>query len=481
MYLGVDLGTSSVKLLLANNKGIIVDAASAAYPNSFPHPNWSEQDPSDWWNGFCASLQTLGKRNDLKQIEALSFSGQMHGLVILDENDEIIRPAILWNDNRSTEECGYLNTLPVVNWTGNIALTGFTAPKLLWVKKHEPENFMRIRKILLPKDYIAYRLTGEFATDISDASGTLYFDVQNNRWSQPMLDVLGIYEEQLPAVRESVDIIGMVHADVGLSPDTRVIIGGGDQAMGAIGTGTVNDGQVSISLGTSGVLFINSENYPAENHGRLHAFRNANSQFHLMGVTLSCAGSTKWWVEDVLGRADYDTLLAGISTLPINDLLFLPYLLGERSPINDPDAKGVFYGLNASFGQKQMTKAVVEGVCLSLLDCLKTANECGIHPIEARVIGGGAKSPEWLQILSDVTGLTLHTIQTAEGGGLGAIILAMTACGQFSSVAEGCKALIQEERSFIPDQGRTLAYAEKYLDYKLIHYRSVQSKSADKE
>lgn len=470
LFLGVDLGTSSIKLLLADQKGNLIDSASAAYPNNFPQPNWSEQDPSDWWNGFCDCLNKLGKRNDLKRIEALSFSGQMHGLVVLDENDEVIRPAILWNDGRTTEECLILNKLPVVQWTGNMALTGFTAPKLLWMKKHEPQNFSRISKILLPKDYLVYRLSGVFATDVSDASGTVYFDVQNGGWSQPMLDVLGIREEQLPEIHESVDVVGTVRAEVGLSPDTKVVMGGGDQAMGALGTGTVCEGQVSISLGTSGVLFINSEKFPAENRGRLHAFRNANGQYHLMGVTLCCAGSTKWWVEDVLGQTDYDALFEGIAALPINDLIFLPYLMGERSPINDPSAKGIFYGLNAAFRQKQMTKAVVEGVCLSLLDCLKTANECGIHPTDARVIGGGAKSSEWLQILSDVTGLTLHTIQTTEGGVLGAIILSMVACGHFSSISEACKALIHEDRVYSPDPARTLAYMEKYQKYKAISY-----------
>lgn len=469
MYLGVDLGTSSIKLLLANHEGTIVDSATATYPNYFPQLNWSEQEPSDWWNGFFHCLKVLSHQNDLKRIEALSFSGQMHGLVVLDERDEIIRPAILWNDGRTNDECEYLNNFPVVDWTGNIALTGFTAPKVLWLKKHEPENFARISKIMLPKDYLVYRLTGKHVTDVSDASGTLFYDLEKGCWSQVMLDILGIREDQLPMIHESLDIISMVHADCGLSLDTKVIIGGGDQSMGAIGTGTVNDGQVSISLGTIGVLFINSENYPAENHGRLHAFRNANGQFHLMGVTLSCGGSIKWWIEDVLGQTDYDSLFAGISTLPINDLIFLPYLMGERSPINDPSAKGIFYGLNASLGQKQMTKAVIEGVCFSLLDCLKTANECGIMLSDARVIGGGSKSPEWLQLLSDVTGLTLHTIQTSEGGGLGAIILAMTACGKFSSIADGCVSLIHEDRIFIPDKVRTISYAEKFKKYKDIH------------
>ena len=470
MYIGVDLGTSSIKLLLADQAGKIIDSASVQYVDHFPQPKWSEQNPADWWDGFCACLNKLGERNDLKEVEALSFSGQMHGLVILDEHDKVIRPAILWNDGRTAEECEFLNTFPMVEWTGNIALTGFTAPKVLWVKKHEPENFSRIRKILLPKDYLAYRLTGAFNTDVSDASGTTYFNVQEGCWSQPMLEVLGIRAEQLPEIHESGDVVGTVKANVGLSPNTKVVIGGGDQAMGAIGTGTVSNGQVSISLGTSGVVFINAAKYPAENRGRLHAFRNSNRQFHLMGVTLSCTGSTKWWVEDVLGQKDYDALFTGISKLPIDDLIFLPYLMGERSPINEPNAKGVFFGLTPSHGQKQMTKAVVEGVSLSLLDCLKTVNECGIPTSDARVIGGGAKSPEWLQILADVTGLSLHTIQTTEGGSLGAIILSMAACGKFTSIAEGCAALIQEEKVYTPNRERTLAYAEKYYQYKNVQH-----------
>lgn len=466
MYLGVDLGTSSIKLLLADQDGKIIDSASSVYTQYLPKLNWSEQNPLDWWDGFFACINNLGKRHDLKKIEALSFSGQMHGLVILDDNDNVIRPAILWNDGRTSEECNFLNTLPIVDWTGNIALTGFTAPKVLWIKKNEPEHFKRISKIMLPKDYLVYRLTGVFATDVSDASGTLFFDVENVCWSQLILNILGIREDQLPKVHESVVVVGTVKVDIGLSPKTKIVIGGGDQAMGAIGTGTVSDGQVSISLGTSGVLFINSQNFPAENNGRLHAFRNANGQFHLMGVTLSCAGSTKWWVEDVLGRVDYSTVFADITSMPVDDLIFHPYLMGERSPINDPGAQGAFYGLNASHGQKQMTKAVVEGVCLSLLDCIKAANDCGVFPTTARVIGGGAKSFEWVQTLSDVTGLTLQTIQTSEGGALGAIILSMTACGRFSTITEGCKILINEEKIFIPDRERTKVYEDKYKKYK---------------
>jgi len=468
MYLGVDLGTSSIKLLLADQNGKIIDSATSVYMQYLPKMNWSEQNPLDWWDGFCTCIKNLGKRHDLKQIEALSFSGQMHGLVILDENDDVIRPAILWNDGRSSEECNFLNTLPVVDWTGNIALTGFTAPKVLWVKKHEPENFKRISKIMLPKDYLIYHLTGVFATDVSDASGTLFFDVENGCWSQSILNILGIREDLLPKVHESVDVVGTVKADIGLSPKTKVVIGGGDLAMGAIGTGTVCDGQVSISLGTSGVLFINSQYFPSENHGRLHAFRNANGQFHLMGVTLSCAGSTKWWVEDVLGRVDYSTVFAGITSLPVDDLIFHPYLMGERSPINNPIAQGAFYGLNASHGQKQLTKAVVEGVCLSLLDCILAANDCGVFPTTARVIGGGSKSFEWVQTLSDVTGLTLQTIQTSEGGALGAIILSMTACERFSTISEGCRTLINEEKIYVPDCERTKAYENKFRNYKML-------------
>lgn len=474
MYLGVDLGTSSIKVLLANGKGEIIDSESTSYSISYPQKNWSEQNPEDWWKGFEKVVSNLGKRHNLKELEAISFSGQMHGLVILDENDNIIRPAILWNDGRTTDECDFLNNEigkdNLISWTGNVALTGFTAPKVLWLKNNEPDNFHRIKKIMLPKDYLQYRLTGIFASDVSDDSGTLYFDVKNKCWSNEMLEILGIKQEQLPAVFESVDKIGKIKEDVAkklnLSNQTITVMGGGDQAMGAIGTGTINSGQISISLGTSGVIFINSDEFVEDNEASLHSFCHANGKYHLMGVTLACAASTKWWVEDILKESDYSKVLKDIDNIPIDNTIFLPYMIGERSPINDPYAVGKFINLNLSLSQKSMTKAVIEGVCFSLRDCLNVAIKKGVTPKFARVIGGGAKSSEWLQILADILNIEVRKINTTEGGGLGAIILCMTAMGKFSNIEQSCNALIKETQSFFPRKKEVQEYNEKFKLYK---------------
>lgn len=476
MFLGVDLGTSSVKLLLADSDGRIIDQQSTEYPISYPKEHWSEQNPIDWWNGFCSSLSSLSTRQDISLITHISFSGQMHGLVLLDNEDKVIRPALLWNDGRTADECTYLNERigrnKLISLTGNIALTGFTGPKVLWLRRNEPDNFGRIARLMLPKDYIAYKLTGVFATDVSDASGTLFFDVQNRRWSKPMLDILEIRPEQLPEVYESGEVIGSVQdkiaSELGLSPKTRVVIGGGDQAMGAVGAGAVHEGAVSINLGTSGVVFINSGKY-AHSGDALHSFCNACGAYHLMGVTLSCAGSAKWWAEDVLATSDYDKLFSGLSQLPIDSLIFLPYLMGERSPINDPNAQGILYGLNARHNQAAITKAILEGVCFSLRDCVETARASGIRIASARVIGGGSRSKDWMQILSDVLGIPLFLINTSEGGGLGAIILCMVASGKFADVACACKALITETQRFEPNMEKHAVYKEKFALYKRVY------------
>ncbi len=478
MFLGIDLGTSSVKILLANSDGEIIDSQSTEYPISYPKEGWAEQNPEDWWEGFKIVVKELGKRRDISKIEGMSFSGQMHGLVLLDENDEVIRPALLWNDGRTVKECEYLNNdigmNKLISWTGNKALTGFTAPKVLWVKNNEPENFNKIAKIMLPKDYIQYKISGVFASDVSDNSGTLYFDVKNKKWSAEMLEILEIKEKMLPKSYESASIVGTVKNNVaqelGLSPEAKVIIGGGDQAMGAIGTGTIKSGQISISLGTSGVIFINANEFVEDKNAGLHSFCHANGSYHLMGVTLACAGSTKWWIEDVLNTKDYNDEFDGISQMEIlENLLFLPYMIGERSPINNPNAKGTLHGLSLTMSRKDITKGIVEGICFSLKDCLCVANEGGVYPEFARVIGGGAKSKDWLQMLSDILELEIRTINTSEGGGFGAIILAMTACGKFQSIAQGCDALISETSTFTPNQERVIKYREKFIKYKKLY------------
>ena len=477
MYLGVDLGTSSIKILLADKSGQILDSESCDYPIFYPQEGWSEQNPDDWYHGFEKVITKLGERHNLKDIIGLSFSGQMHGLVILDENDNVIRPALLWNDNRTISECEYLNNTigkdKLVSLTGNIALTGFTAPKILWLKNNEPDNFNKIKKIMLPKDYLQYKLTGVFASDVSDNSGTLYFDVKNKQWSKEMLNILGITETQLPKVYESIDIVGTIQESVAtklnLSTSTKVIIGGGDQAMGAIGTGTINSNQISISLGTSGVIFINADEFVEDPKASLHSFCHANGSYHLMGVTLACAASNKWWVEDILKTTNYNEVLSNIENTNIDKLLFLPYMIGERSPINDPESKGAFYGLTLMHDQKAVTKSIIEGICFALKDCLTVANESGVYPKLARVIGGGSKSSSWLQILSDILDLEIRTINTSEGGGLGAIILSMTACNEYSSISEACSSLISETNTFKPRQPQVKQYNEKFKSYKELY------------
>ena len=477
MFLGIDLGTSSIKAVLADGAGRLVDHQSAEYPVYYPKEGWSEQRPEDWLEGLYTVLAGLGQRHNLGQVEGVSFCGQMHGLVMLDEADQVIRPALLWNDNRTAVQTEALNRDPgreaLVRCTGNIAITGFTAPKLLWIRENEPEHFARIRRIMLPKDYLLYTMSGVFATD---ASGTLLFDVEHRRWSAPMLARLGIAAEQLPRVFESYEPVGAVcagfAAKTGLNPAALIIAGGGDQAVGAVGTGAVGKNICSISLGTSGVVFAASDRFTADPAGRLHTFCHANGGYHMMGCTLSAAASLDWWAESVLGRHDYDPLLAEVEGTEIDDLLFLPYLMGERSPVNDPSAKGIFYGLTLSKGRPAMTRAVLEGVCFALRDCYAVIQEQGIRPAFARVIGGGSRSPVWLQILSDVLGLELRTINTHDGGALGAVLLAMTGCGRFPSVAEAAKAVIQDVACFYPDSAQHHKYSEKFRRFHLL-YRST--------
>lgn len=478
MYLGVDLGTSSVKLVLADGEGRIADSASAKYPLLLPEDGWSEQNPEDWYAGVIACVRELGCRHDLSAVKGVSFSGQMHGLVVLDKDDNVIRPAILWNDNRTTEECAYLNDVigkdKLLEWTGNVAFTGFTAPKLMWMKRHEPENFARIAKIMLPKDFVAYKMSGVFGSDVSDDSGTLYFDVKNRAWSAPMLGIIGITEEQLPAIFESTDVIGHISEEFaaasGLPVSAKVVMGGGDQAVGAVGTGTVKEGRMFFSLGTSGVVFAPCAEFAASTNGGMHVFRHANGRFHFMGCMLSAAGSMQWWSEDVTGMSVGDLLdemPGGCTDAPI----FLPYLMGERSPINDPDAKGAFYGINLAHKRADLTKAVVDGICFGLKDCYDNILGMGAEAGFARVIGGGSRSDKWMQILSDITGLELRRINTSDGAGLGAVILAMVGTGAVPSLDEACDRLIRDTDVFLPSESEHRAYAEKFAAFKELYAR----------
>ncbi len=456
MFCGIDLGTSAVKLLLMDEEGRIVKTVSREYPLYIPKAGFSEQRPEDWWEKTCDGISELIASIPANEIKAISFSGQMHGLVVLDENDNVIRPAILWNDQRTTIECDLLNQQDILSHAANRALTGFTLPKLLWLRFNEPENFKKIKKIMLPKDYISYKLTNVFAMDFSDASGTLLLDVKNRQWSEFMMDIGGIERKQLASLYESYECIGTVCGEAaqktGLLTDTKVIIGGGDQAVGAVGTGTVSGNLCSISLGTSGVVFASTPQFCVDRSASaIHSFCDANGGYHLMGVTLAAAASTKWWIEGILDHKDYAAAQVGIDMDKPLELIYLPYLSGERTPHNDPFAKGVFYGLTTSTTQADMTRAVLEGVSYSLREVLEAMKPLGVSCKAARIIGGGAKSDLWCQLISNVLGMVIERINTDEGPAFGAAILAAVGCGHFTDVKTACDKLITVTQSFKPE------------------------------
>jgi xylulokinase len=472
MYsVGVDLGTSSVKVLVMDSKGQIIKSITKEYPLYFPKPLWSEQNPKDWLDQSLIGIKEALESLERHEVASIGFSGQMHGLVMLDEFDEIIRPAILWNDQRSTLETNYLNTavgMEKLNaYTGNIAFPGFTAPKLLWVKNNEPENFSRISKVMLPKDFLAYKLSGVFATDYADASGTLYLDVEKKVWSQEMLDLIGISTDFLPELYESYETIGTLKSsfafELGLKESVKIIIGSGDQACAAIGGGVVSHGKCSISLGTSGVVFIHSDHFIKDPQSRLHAFCHANGSYHLMGCMLSAAGASKWWVENIQKSMDYDTLFSEAEAIKINNqLYFMPYLMGERSPYNDPDARGVFWGLNMSHTRGDMTRAVLEGVAFGLRDSFEIVKGLGQTIEEIIINGGGSKSDFWCQMIADVMHTKVVKLENDAGPAYGAAILAAVGAGVFPSVSEACDKIIKTTEEYIPNSQNEILYDQKY-------------------
>jgi xylulokinase len=477
--MGIDLGTSSVKILLMNKSGKIISTLTKTYSISFPKPLWSEQNPNEWWEVTKTAIKEILKTQDKSLLKGISFSGQMHGLVILDENDNVIRPAILWNDQRTEKECDYLNNTIGKNlisqYTGNIALTGFTAPKILWVKNNEHQNFNLIKKIMLPKDYIAYKLSGVFATDMSDASGTLLFDVKNRTWSKEMLDIIGIYKSQLPKLFESYESIGYIKPELaeefGISKNVKIVIGGGDQAVGAIGTGAVEEGIISVALGTSGVIFAPFNNYKVVKDNSLHSFAHANGKYHQMGVMLSAAAAFKWWVETINNTTNYEKINNEISKInPGSDnLYFLPYLMGERTPHNDVNAKGCFIGLTLSHTNAHMSRAVIEGVTYGLNDSMEILKNLGINIEKIRISGGGAKSDIWKQIVADVFNAKVSTIEVIEGPAYGAAILAAVGCNEYNSVDEACKNIIKDVETFIPNENNVKIYKEKYKTFATLY------------
>ena len=476
-YIGVDLGTSGLKMLLVAADGKILAENTQGYPVSYPHPGWSEQNPEDWFAATLRGLKALLAGQDASAVKGISFGGQMHGLVALDENDNVIRPAILWNDGRTEEETKYLNEVvgkdKLSAWTGNIAFAGFTAPKLLWLKKHEPENFARIAKIMLPKDYLAYRLSGAFSTDLSDASGMLLLDVKNRRWSPEMLKVTAMSEAQLPKLHESYEVVGMLKPEiadmVGLK-DVKVIAGAGDNAAAAVGTGIVGDGGCNIILGTSGTLFVSSAGYKADKANALHSFCHADGGWHLMGCILSAASCNSWWSDQILQTSDYAAEQAGLDEfLGRNDVYFLPYLMGERSPHNDVTARGAFIGMRPNTMRGQMTLAVLEGVAFALRDCMEAAKQNGVVIPRTKLCGGGAKSRLWRQIVANVMNMPVDIPQTEQGPGFGAAMLAMVGCGEYASVQEAVNAIVRVKESVLPDARIVADYESRYRHFAKLY------------
>lgn len=478
-YIGIDLGTSAVKLLLMEGSGKILKIVSREYPISFPKPGWSEQNPYDWFTQSMDGLKELLEESDKSQVAGISFGGQMHGLVALDEKDEVIRPAILWNDGRTTEECDYLNRVigkeKLSSYTANISFTGFTAPKVLWMKKNEPENFARISKIMLPKDYLAYRLSGVHCTDVSDASGTLYFDVKNRTWSKEMCEICSIRKEWLPKVFESYEAVGTIRpeiaAELGVPESVKIAAGAGDNAAAAVGTGTVGDGACNISLGTSGTIFISSKKFGVDENNALHSFDHADGTYHLMGCMLSAASCNKWWMDEIIGTKDYAGEQKDITGLGENHVFFLPYLMGERSPHNDPNARGTFIGLTMDTTRADMTQAVLEGVAFALRDSFEVAKSLGIPIERTKICGGGAKSPLWKQIVANILNVKVDILENEEGPSMGGAMLAAVACGEYENVEEAAKAIVRVVDTIEPDPALAAKYEERYQKFKEIYPR----------
>lgn len=478
-YIGIDLGTSAVKLLLVAEDGQICNSVTKEYPMEFPQPGWSQQNPQDWRKAVLEGIPQLLEGFDGSQVAGIGCGGQMHGLVVLDDQDQVIRPAILWNDGRTAKQVDYLNEeigrQTLSQLTANIAFAGFTAPKILWMRENEPENFARIAKIMLPKDYINYVLTGVHSCDYSDASGMLLLDVQNKCWSQRMLEICGITQEQMPRLFESYQCIGTVTPEMarqlGIPQTTKVVAGAGDNAAAAVGTGVVGNGGCNISLGTSGTIFISSDTFRVDHNNALHAFAHADGGWHLMGCMLSAASCNKWLCDEILKTTDYAKEQQDITPekLGENHVFFLPYLMGERSPINDTNARGTFIGMTMDTTRADLVQAVLEGVAFAIRDSFEVARSLGIAIPTTKICGGGSKSPLWKTIFANVLGIPLEIVKTEQGPGYGGAMLAMVGCGQFESVQAAADALVSVASTVEPDPALTAAYEKRYQQFRKIY------------
>lgn len=490
--LGIDLGTSGTRSVLFDQSGRVVAAKSAEYPLYQPHNGWAEQNPEDWWQAAISTLSFVVRESgvDPRDIAALGISGQMHGLVMLDEQGEVLRPSIIWADQRTGEECDDITRAVgakrLIEITANPALTGFTASKIMWVKKHQPDIYDRCRHILLPKDYLRYKLSGDFATEVSDASGMQLLDVPKRQWSQEVLDKLGIDKDLLAKVYESPEVTGHVSEAAakltGLSMDTLIVGGAGDNAAAAVGTGTVVDGRAFTTIGTSGVVFAHTSKLAIDPKGRVHTFCCAvPGAWHVMGVMQS-AGLSKRWIRDtccekevaLAERMDEDPYvlldkLAEGSPVGANRLLFLPYLMGERTPHLDPDCRGGFFGLSAMHTKPDLIRAVMEGVSFGLKDSLDILDGMGVKPDNMLLTGGGAKSAFWRQVLADVFACPVQTIKSSEGPALGVAILAGVGAGVYDSVESACLQLVELGDTFTPDAENVKTYARYHVLFRQLY------------
>jgi len=490
-FLGIDLGTSAVKCILVDECGRVKAGKSVEYPLNQPHPGWAEQNPGDWWAGTAECIRLLLRKAKVSagEVRGIGLSGQMHGSVFLDRELAVIRPALLWCDQRTAEECAWIEETVgrerLGEWTGNKALTGFTAPKIVWLRRHEPENYARIAHIMLPKDYVRLRLTGAFGSDVADASGTLLLDVKARSWSQEMLDKLDIDRGWLPPLYESNEIVGVVTAEAaeatGLAAGIPVAAGGGDQACGAVGVGVVKPGIASVALGTSGVVFVHDETYQEDAERRLHSFcHGVPGKWHRMGVMLAAGGSFQWWknhfAQEELARAEregrdvYDLLTELAATAPIGSegLLFAPYLSGERVPHPDPKARGGFIGLNLRHTKAHLTRAVMEGITFGLRDSLELMKESSVEVKELRVNGGGARSPFWRQMIADILGYPVVTVNSTDGPAYGAAVMAASGVLE-RDITELCAEWIQVVDRVEPIAANRAAYERYYPVYRSLY------------
>jgi xylulokinase len=490
-FMGLDLGTSAVKCILVDEKGQVTSSHSEEYPLLQPHPGWAEQNPEDWWNATLVGIRQLLAKSGVKgeEVAGIGFSGQMHGSVFLDAELQVIRPALLWCDQRTAEQCDWIEAAvgkeELGRLTGNRALTGFTAPKVVWLRQEEPEHYARVRHLLLPKDYVRLRLTGEFGMDMSDASGTLLLDVANRRWSQTVADRLSIPMEWLPPLFESGEVAGQLQPEAarltGLAAGTPVVAGGGDQACGAVGVGVVRQGIASVALGTSGVVFVHDDAYQVDEAYRLHSFcHGVPGKWHRMGVMLAAGGSFQWWrnhfaheeleLAKQQGKDVYEVLTSLAETAPLGSegLLFLPYLTGERTPHPDPKARGSFIGLNLRHGKAHLTRAVLEGITFGLRDSLELMKQSGIEIHELRVNGGGARSPFWRQMIADIFGIPVVTVNSTDGPAYGAAVMAASGVLQ-RDITSLCEEWIQVVDRIEPNPEHSENYEAYYQIYRGLY------------